>query len=220
MPRVWRSILFVRQRISDASVLQWLLALPISGIISYWAWITQWGYLPVVLTSIIVFAVVIWIFNGIIYMQRQRRPSKARIIFDYAYAIPVTDIQFGLDLQNKANTLEIRPRIKNVAPGPVKYRAARLLVTFNDRFVEWGCNDSILSREIERTIIPNKGFDAAAYESFGPETQGKLEFEILYGHPNDEFARRTSKKFDLIFFKRADGFVLHWYDRGDADEAI
>lgn len=193
---------------------------------SYWAFISQWGYLPVVLTGIGVFTATIWAINGIIWLRRQRRPSRARIAFDYAYAIPVTSVEFGWDPQNKANTLEIRPRIKNVAPGPIRYRVVRLYVTFNDRFVEWRASeDSILAREIERTIIPNKGFDAAAYESFGPETHGKIEFEISYGHPTDQFSRRTLKKFDLVLFKRKRDDQrelpsLLWYDRGDGDEAI
>jgi hypothetical protein len=88
------------------------------GYAAWWAWATQWGYLPVYLAVLFSFTLSIWLINGFIWMRRQSRPSQARISFDYSYAMALESILPAIDVKNDVNTLEIRPAFRNVANGP------------------------------------------------------------------------------------------------------
>jgi hypothetical protein len=100
----------------------------------WWAWATQWGYLPIFLAGLGVFAASIWSLNGIIWLQHQRRPSRQRISFDYSYGLALEDIIFSHDEGNIENYLEFRLALRNVTNGPLQIKIDRLSFFIEDRF--------------------------------------------------------------------------------------
>lgn len=57
----------------------------------WWASATQWGYLPIFLAGFGIFAASIWLLNSIIWLQRQHRPGRQRISFDYSYGLALEE---------------------------------------------------------------------------------------------------------------------------------
>ncbi|MCI0556689.1 MAG: hypothetical protein L0287_37595 [Anaerolineae bacterium] len=170
-----------------------------SGGASYWAWVSQWGYFPIALTGLGVFVATIWGINGIIWARRQSRPSKARMAFDYSYGIALDEVIPAHDEGNEMNCLEFRFQIRNVAPGPMKYKAERIDVIIGDRIRT--------SRDIVGILPRNSwiqlkigGFEKTMVNALDDRTVGTHEFSIIYGHPQDEYSRRAKKKirFDLV----------------------
>jgi hypothetical protein len=214
------------KRISDASVAVWLWGLPVSGGFSYWAWVLQWGYLPIALTGLGVLVATIWGFNGIVWLRRQRRPSKAQVTFDYSYALALEEVVPSLDVANASNTLEVRLKIRNHANGPMKFMVERLHTTIGDRFWTMPAKfEAILPRAGGITLFPGGGFTKEAFDKFADTTNGGLEFSILYGHPEDNLSRRATKTLKLNVFKRKDEkgnpFVLvNWVIESENDVAV
>src|SRR5216683_756795 len=72
----------------------------------FWTWSAEHAYLPVFLVSLGTFVAVIWAINGIVWLRRQKRPSKARVAFDYSYGIALDEITPSHDEGNEKNCLE------------------------------------------------------------------------------------------------------------------
>jgi len=208
----------------------WMLAVSIvnGGAVAYltwWQWATQFGYVPIYLAALLAFAVSIWIINGFIWLRGQRRPSPARISFDYAHSLALEHITCGLDQENAENTLEIRPMFRNVANGPIKFNIEKMSTQIEDRIVTIEGINGVIPHGIQRTIIPNKGFSKKAYEQFKNRTNGTLEYDIVYGHPDDKPSRRTTSQIHIDIFKRQDDkgkptVALNWIVRTVSDVSI
>ena len=213
-------------RISDASVAGWLWGLPMSGGFSYWAWASQWGYLPIALTGLGVFVATIWGINGIIWLHRQRRPSKAQVTFDYSYALALEEVVSSLDVINTDNTLELRLKIRNHANGPMKFLVERFHTTIEDRFWTTPAKiEGVLPRAGGITLFPGGGFKKEAFDKFADKTNGRLDFSILYGHPEDSLSRRATKTLKLDVNKRKDEkgnpiVPINWIIESENDVAI
>lgn len=189
--------------------------------LGYWAWILQWGYLPVVLVALGVFATGIWALNGILWLARQRRPSQARVAFDYSYGIALDEVIPSHDPNNVDNSLEFRFQIRNVAPGPIKYHAERIdIIVDDDRIRTVRDIKGVLPRN-SWVLLKVGGFTKAVVDFLPDRTKGSYEYSISYGHPNDKFSHRTKKQitFDLI---KHEGKVTGapWIIREETDEAI
>jgi hypothetical protein len=75
------------------------------------------------------------------------------------------------------------------------------------------------------TIFPGVGFKKEAFEGFSAASQGKMEFSIIYGHPDDDFSRRFTKTLNLILFKRKDEqgktvVLLNWTIESESDVSL
>lgn len=224
---MWKALCWTWARISDASVLIWLAGIPVSAGASYWAWVSQWGYLPIALTALGVFVVTVWGINGIVWLKHERRPSKARITFDYSYALAVETVSTSYDPTNSINNLEVRLVIRNHANGPLKILVERLHITIEDRYWTTPPNtiNLMLPRVAALTIFPGGGFSKEAVDKFAATTRGRLELSFLYGHPEDKFSRRATKTLRLDVFKRADDqgkitVLVNWLIEAEADVAI
>jgi len=204
----------------------WLVSIILAIGAAYWAFIAKWGHLPTALVALGVFVAGIWGLNGIIWLRRQRRPSKARVTFDYSYGLALEDLIPALDLTNADNTLEVRLRIRNHATGPVKLMVEKIHTTIEDRF--WTTPnkiDAVLPRNAATTIFPGGGFKKDAFDKFAATTEGRLEFSILYGHPDDKLSRRTTKTLRLDVFKRKNKeeepvVIINWMIESETDAAI
>ena len=230
--RTWEWVSHIHVITWLIEIIHWLTAqwsVVVSATLSigaaYWAWATQWGYLPVALVALGVFVASIWGLNGILWLRRQSRPSRARISFDYSYGLPLENVVGSLDPENKDNTLEIRLVVRNVASGPAKVLLEKMRVTIEDRFVEVTNIPFVLPRDLRLTVIPNAGFKLEAYRKFKDRTTGQLEYSMLYGHPSEAYSRRATKTLQLDVFKRKnpgkkESLTVNWLLRTEDDLAL
>jgi hypothetical protein len=187
---------------------EWLWTLMISavnalgvGYAAWWTWATQWGYLPIYLSALAAFTLTIWIINGVLWLRRQARPSRARISFDYSYAMALEDIEFVIDDTNAFNTLELRPKFRNVANGPVKFMVEKIDIRIEDRIAQARHIEGVIPRATLRTIILNSGFTREAYDKFNERSGGIMEYIIKYGYPDEQYTRQVSTSIELAFTK-------------------
>jgi hypothetical protein len=94
MSRFLRYPQWIWGRISDTSVIVWLTGLPMSGAATYWAWISQWGYLPIALAALTAFAATVWSVNGIIWSRDHSRLKKENLVRDVATLTHIIGQQF------------------------------------------------------------------------------------------------------------------------------
>jgi hypothetical protein len=224
MRKLWSLVLLAWARVSDASVAVWLWGVPVSGAASYWAWISQWGNLPIALTGLGVLVATIWLVIGIVWLRRQQRPSRERIAFDYSYAMSLEGIDPAFDPTNTDNTLEIRPKFRNVANGPLKYMIEQFSVQVEDRIVSYNnVPPSIIPRIAVRSVL-HKGFRKEAYEQFGTKTSGQMRYSIVYGHPDDKsYSRRITAVVSLDITKpnqRTTNVWCNWVIQEEMDVSI
>lgn len=121
MQKIRSLVALAWKRVSDASVLAWLVSLPVGIVASFWAWATSWGYLPVAVFGLGIFVITIWGFIGIVWLRRQNRPSRRRVSFDYSYGIAIEDVRIAFDKDNINNMLQFFPDLRNHANGPMKF---------------------------------------------------------------------------------------------------
>lgn len=196
------------------------------GYAAWWAWATQWGYLPVYLAALFAFTLSVWLVNGFIWMRRQRRPSHARIAFDYSYALALEGVEICVEDGNEASTMQIRPQFRNVGNGPVKFFIEKLDTTVEDRIASGHRDfDGVIPRAIVRTIMSGAGFQQDAYDQFHDRTTGVMEYAVKYGHPDDAYSRRVTATVALQIVKRKDGAgkrtaSLIWIMQNEADASI
>jgi len=194
-----------------------------------WAFISHYGALPVALVALFVFVAAVWSLNGLVWLNGQRRPSRARIKFDYTWGLAVDNVVPGLDLENKQNTLEFRMIVRNATNGPIRVHLKTMTVTIEDRFYTFSDVSFVLSMGGSTTVIPDAGFDSTAYSSFKDRTVGTLTYEAEYGHPSDRYARVSARKLELHVFKHrtavprqkpTQAVIVNWLLREETDEAI
>ena len=210
---------------------EWLWTLLVSAINTVatvrWAWVTQWGHLPIYLVALATFTLSIWLINGLIWIARQSRPSHARITFDYSHGLALDGLSLGLDLQNNENTFELRPKFLNVSGGPIKYSVEKLDFKVEDRIVQIkNMSGGVLPKGVGRTFIPNAGFRREAYDQFSDRARGEFEYSLVYGHPDDrDYARRAKGICSLDIFKMKDKdgepvVTINWIFRDESDTAL
>jgi hypothetical protein len=165
----------------------------------FWTWSAEHAYLPVLLVGLGTFVAAIWGINGIIWLRGQTRPSKARLTFDYAYGLTLDEISPSHDEGNQNNNLEFRFQIRNVAPGPLKYKSERIDVIIGDRIKTARDICGILPRN-SWVQLKVGGFEKNTVDDFKERTSGTYEYSIIYGHPDDNYSRQTKKRihFDLV----------------------
>src|SRR5579884_1046422 len=200
------------------------VSLAVAAAAGFWTWAAQWGYLPIFLVGLGVFTVVLWGVNGLIWLQRQRRPSRARVSYDYSYALASEEVIPSLDLENNQNTLKFRLAFTNVANGALKYHVEKLQIFLEDRFATARIGTSVIPRATRMLMIPNAGFGRGAFDSFPERTHGHLEYSIIYGHPEDPYSWRSIKSIELHIKKsikdRQPNVGLIWIIRSESEEAL
>lgn len=190
--------------------------------IAYQAWIEDYGVLAIALTALGAFAAIIWSWNGLVWLRRQRRPSKAMLDFDYSYSLALEQVVPALDLENERNTLEFRLVVKNTSQRPIRMQPEKIEFRVEDRFVEAIPRGSIIAANMSITIIPNRGFSKDAWLTFKDRTHGSIVFSILYGHPDYPFSRRAIKYLDIDLFKTDEGkgVIINWLISHEADQEV
>lgn len=192
----------------------------------YWAYLTQWGYLPIALTFLGVFVAAIWGINGILWMQGRNRPSKARITFDYSYGLNLDGLGVGFEPDNENNALQFWLQLRSHTNGPVKYSVEKFRTTVEDRFIDIPRTvTGILPRAGQITIYPGSGLKKEAIDAFKNRFYGTIEYSILYGHPEDALSRRWSRTLTLEVIKKKDetgkeGVTHFWFVKEDSDIPI
>jgi hypothetical protein len=224
----WAGHLHLATWIAQAIVAQWNAIIPgaVAFATAYWASASRLGYLEVFLVTIGVFTSGIWAINGMVWLRRQARPSREHIAFDYAYALALEEIAPSLDLNNLENTLELRPKFRNVANGPMRVLIDRMDVRLEDRFYQARIANFVIPRAVQRTVLTNFGFRREAFDAFPSRARGTIELSILYGHPEDRYSRRSTKILRIDVFKGIDpdsqqvaSITVNWIVEAEDDVA-
>jgi hypothetical protein len=192
---------------------------------AFWTWSVEKSYLPVFLVGLGVFVATIWGLNGIVWLQRQKRPSKQRVSFDYNYGLALETVHPSLDADNVDNHLEFRLVFRNVANGPIKLLVETFSAVIEDRMANTKPGQSvIIPRASSLTIFPGGGFNEKAYDGFKTRTSGTITFSILYGHPEYGYSRKAEKTVSVELFKRVEKkkkvASINWYIRRESDISI
>lgn len=183
-------------RISDASVAGWLWGLPMSGGFTYWAWVSQWGYLPIALTGLGVFVATIWGINGIIWFNRQRQPGKARVAFDYRYGLALHAVHLGRDEEKEEASFQLGLILHNAVDWPMKYHVEDMIIIVGDRTIA-NPNFANLGGLISRGCYTTFYYSPFAKTVERPRANGIIKFTIAYGHPDFGFSRRMKKTLNV-----------------------
>lgn len=163
---------------------------------AYWAWASQWGYLPIFLVAFGIFVAAIWGLNGVIWLRRQRRPSRERVAFDFSYGLSLQGLQLGRDESKEDAAFQLGLVLFNAADWPIKYEIEDIDVIVGNRaiarptFVNRG---GVISRRCS-TMFFYPPFPKNAMKE---RTDGILQFSIVYGHPEFGFARRMKKRLSM-----------------------
>lgn len=165
-----------------------------AGAWAWWNWATQWGYLPVALVGLLVFVAVIWLWNGIIWLKHQKRPSKQRTLFDYSYGLDISNVYLGRD--KKDETIQIGVVLKNTASGPVQFYVEDMDVIIENRTLtqpEFKKREGVIPIISERVFF----YPPMPQDYFKDRSRGMLKITIKYGHPELGYLRRIKRKLDL-----------------------
>jgi hypothetical protein len=170
-----------------------------TGAWGWWAWATQWGYLPVFVASLVALAASMSVFRTIVLIKRQDRPSKARSAFDYSYGLAIDEIIPSHDARNDQNSLEFRFHIRNVSPGPLKYNAERIDAIIGDRIKTLRDISGALPRS-SWIQLKVGGFNKQTVDELPDRISGRYELSINYGHPEEPYSWQMKKLiiFDLV----------------------
>ncbi len=191
-----------------------------AALFGFWTWSAEHAYLPVALVVLGSFCASIWALNGIIWLRRQSRPSAARIAFDYSYGVTLDEVSPSHDPGNEKNCLEFRFLIRNVAPGPLKYNAERIDVIVDDRIKTARNITGTLPRDAKIQLKVG-GFEKNVVDGFKERLSGSYEYTIAYGHPDDEYSRKTKKKIHFDLIKKEGKIVAApWNILEESDEPI
>jgi hypothetical protein len=187
-----------------------------------WAWLSQQPLVWVAIAALATFTLLIWMWNGITWARNQKRPSKARISFDYAYGLSLENITLGLDDDGRGDAaLQFGLNLRNATSGPIKYYVEEFDVIVNDRTAAlplFKNRGGPLPRDA-RTIFFYPPFSKSVLEECRPRAAGLIKFTITYGHPEAGYSRRAKKR--LSFNARLDNKVgLAYVVEDESDEAI
>lgn len=165
---------------------------------SYWAWALQWGYLPVALTGLGVFVMIIWGINGIVWLRRQSQPAKARMAFDYRYGLALLCLHMGRDEGKEEASFQVGLVLKNASEWPMKYHVEDMNVIVGDRtiakpnftntggLISKGCHTTFYYPPFPNSVVK-------------PRLEGIIKLTIAYGHPDFGFVRRMKKTLSASF---------------------
>ena len=163
---------------------------------SVWAWASQWGGLPIFLTGLGVFVAILWAWNGVIWLRRQRRPGKHQVAFDYGYGLALEGLHIGRDEEKEEAALQIGLILRNATDGPLKFYVEEFDIIIDDMTItrpQFKTRDALISRGAQMTFF---------YPPFGisvikPRPEGIIRYSIKYGHPDFEYVRRTKKQLSI-----------------------
>jgi hypothetical protein len=141
--------------------------------------------------------------------------------FDYSYGLAIDEIIPAHDNDNRENCLEFRFLIRNTAPGPMRYKAERIDVIIGDRIRTSRDLIGVLSRNAWTTLRVS-GFDKELVSALKNYESGTYEFSIVYGHPQDNYSRRMTKRlrFDLVKKDAKVNEEAPWVILEEKDDAI
>jgi len=90
-------------------------------------------------------------------MGARSSSSSSPSAVNYAYGLSIESFQPSLDLQNAANTLEIRLLLRNAAGAPIKFLVDLLETKICETTVTTRNRGAILDKDSETTFFPDSG---------------------------------------------------------------
>ena len=82
-----------------------------------------------------------------------------------------------------------------------------------------------LAKDQSSLVYLNQGFSLKQLDSFKDRSAGSIEFDIVYGHPDEAPTRRATKKMRLDVFKnlkkgKLETISINWVILNEKDETI
>jgi len=139
---------------------------------------------------------------------------------NYAYALALERLEPSWDRKNARNTLEIRLVLHNTTGGPVKYLVESLTTDIAGNVVTTKNKGGVIPANKLSTFFPAGGLTQHQFNAAGNRPTGTVRYSILYGHPNEKFARRAVKEMRLDVFKHPKNVSINWYIDVDDDIAV
>jgi len=164
-----------------------------------WAWCTQWGYLPIFLTSLLTFAVCLWMYNNIIWLMTRTHPLKTKLAFDYSYGLALSRLHLGIDDADENKALQIGLWLKNSADAPLKYYVDDFDIVLGDRAIPnpvFTNKGGVIPKGMEQLFF-YPPFNKSVLDAIRPRIAGKIKYSIKYGHPETDFIRVSKKTLNV-----------------------
>lgn len=159
-----------------------------------WAWLTQWGILPIAVIGLVVFTAAFWLINAVTWRRRLEKPNTKTPSFDYSYGIDVCAIRMARD--NEQDGIQVGIILRNALEAPIAYEVEDFTVSIADTTRD--------NPDFSNTggVIHAKGtrvyFFPPLQASYVPQrAEGSLRAVILYGHPEIGHIRRLYIRWNL-----------------------
>jgi hypothetical protein len=183
----------------DWAVVVSMLAGFSSTALAYWEWGTRYGYTPIVLVGLLAVTVVVWLINGIRALVRRGTPTKPKMSFDYAYGLALTAMHIGKDEKNEQGYYQAGVIWRNSGPAALQYHVDHFRVIIGTRTVNAPYNrDGIIARDCH-TIFFYPPFSKKDIDDLGYSSNGVVEYDVRYGHPEHGFLRRVKARLNVTF---------------------
>jgi hypothetical protein len=164
---------------------------------TFWAYVTQMGYLKAALAGGAAFGLVLWILIGVVWFYRLGTPVVVIQTTDYSYTLAYQSVFLAVSPNDETATVQIGIRFMNVSRGPIQYKMTEMRVVVEDRtlpnatfFNAGGIIPSATVREYRYPAFSKK----AMADSLGRKVEGSVEFTVEYGPPNAAPVRRLHMK--------------------------
>jgi hypothetical protein len=114
------------------------------------------GYAPVYIATLLTCTLTLWLIIGVIWVLRQRQPSRQRVAFDFRYGLALSGLSLGRDERRKDVAVQVGLVLHNASDWPIKYHVEDMEVVIGDRaiskpnftnmggFISKGCNTMFL----------------------------------------------------------------------------
>lgn len=166
----------------------WLLTM--SAILSLWAALTDFVVAiaenPRVHTAILIFLTVFWTSIGVVYLFDRRKPRVIKPEHDYRYGLTFEGIVPLYDPNNEDGALQFSLQFRNFSSGPIRYTVESFDIRIDTRSLpklKKGALTSFLPRGGARNSSQLPFKKSAIQEFIGKTTEGTVDFEVSYGHP-------------------------------------
>ena len=189
----------------------WQFIVPIAGavlaaITAFWGWAANWGYLPIFLAVLFVFAAVLWSYIGIQFVRAKPSPSGSgtapQVKYDpSAWGLEIPNMRLVYIAGDDAAEWVFRASLINRFPWPLRVFIEKMELNLESRTPEtdvFPANGIIIAGMIGNV----NSFPDISLMRFKPDLlpkksafEGNVRFEILYGYPDAGYTRRAIREY-------------------------
>jgi hypothetical protein len=165
-----------------------------------WTSAVEFIHSPVVLVAVGVFLALLWTIIGITILIDRRKPRSVKSTPDYRYGLTFEGLTPNFDVLHEDGWLSFGVQIRNFSQAPIRYEIKQFDLRLETRtlpklkmpppaYVARGAGRTATAGAFKKTDIQ---------EFFGKRVKGTAEFDIVYGHPEDDPLRRLQVTMEII----------------------